>query len=338
VTRALTLNKENATVEELQLAKGCARTIKLSSRFFAIECLYKGMTVDDLCHYNGVAPRTVRRWIAAFNDRGIDGLTGRSKSGRPRKISVEKFNAEYLPLLTKGSNESQFSAVKFHGHLTEECKEALCYSTLVNYLHEANLSLVKGRPVSVKQDPEKRAAFLETLKKVHEVDKAEVWFADEVGFEGDPRPRKQWVKKGSKPQVKRSAEHLRYNAVGAVNPHSGECLSLAVAHNDGIVFQVFLDELSKSTNNRAMTLVLDNASWHKVKLNWHNITPLYLPPYSPDLNPIENIWKLIKGRFFNNWYALTIEQLEERVYTALHWLFKNPEQVKSTASMDYLVR
>ena len=68
------------------------------------------------------------------------------------------------------------------------------------------------------------------------------------------------------------------------------------------------------TTNRQILLVLDNASWHKPKrLNWHHIKPLYLPPYSPDLNPIEILWKVLKDRFFSDWYAKTLEQLEQRV-------------------------
>ena len=62
---------------------------------------------------------------------------------------------------------------------------------------------------------------------------------------------------------------------------------------------MFIDEFVKShppTANRQILLVLDNASWHKPKrLNWHHIKPLYLPPYSPDLNPIEHAWSKIKA-------------------------------------------
>jgi transposase len=48
-------------------------------------------------------------------------------------------------------------------------------------------------------------------------------------------------------------------------------------------------------------LILDNASWHKRKsLNWHFFEPLYLPPYSPDLNPIERLWLVMKANWFAN--------------------------------------
>jgi transposase len=124
-----------------------------------------------------------------------------------------------------------------------------------------------------------------------------------------------------------------------VEPTSGEFFALAVPHNDKEVFQVFLEELAKATENRKITLVLDNASWHKVRtIEWHGIEPLFLAPYSPDLNSIENLWRLLKINFFNSWYAKTIEELIERVCLALSWLTLNPEKVAQTTSMTYLLR
>ncbi|WP_408004365.1 transposase [Prosthecobacter dejongeii] len=48
-------------------------------------------------------------------------------------------------------------------------------------------------------------------------------------------------------------------------------------------------------------LVLDNATWHKVKsLRWHHFEVLFLPPYSPDLNPIKRLWLRLKADFFTD--------------------------------------
>jgi len=60
---------------------------------------------------------------------------------------------------------------------------------------------------------------------------------------------------------------------------------------------------------------MDNASWHKRKTtNWHNWQPMYLPPYSPDLNPIERIWLTMKARWFNNHVCKNEEKLFERFF------------------------
>ena len=76
-------------------------------------------------------------------------------------------------------------------------------------------------------------------------------------------------------------------------------MSLIVPHCDTEVFQVFLDTMAAEVPEREgkrVLLVLDNAKWHKTKrLTWHHIVPVFLPPYSPDLNPIERFWQHLVG-------------------------------------------
>lgn len=102
------------------------------------------------------------------------------------------------------------------------------------------------------------------------------------------------MKRGSRPTQGYYGGHVRQNVVGAVSPETGQLVSLIVPHCDTEVFQLFLDVMASEVpkkRNKKVILVLDNASWHKAKsLNWHHIEPVYLPPYSPDFNPIERFW------------------------------------------------
>lgn len=87
--------------------------------------------------------------------------------------------------------------------------------------------------------------------------------------------------------------HLRRNIVGAVAPATGKITALIVSHCNSEVFQAFLDTFADENppDRYKHYMVLDNASWHKsVSLNWHHITAVFLPPYSPDFNPIEQLW------------------------------------------------
>lgn len=317
----------------------CAPTMEGHHVFQGIDFLFQGRSIKETARLLHVTERTVRNWVKKFNGSGVTGLAYRGKSGRPRKISIEKFQAEYLPIVLDPARVSaeNFTAVKFHLHLREKHNEELCYQTLLNYLHENNLSLVVPRPrVIDKQDEEKRKDFIFRISELARI-KKEIWFCDEVGFEGDPRPRARWVKRGSKPVNGRASEHIRFSSIGSINPISGECFSLVVPQVDTEVFQVYLSELSKATNARDITLVLDNASWHKTSaLNWHNITPLYLPPYSPDLNPIENLWRFIKINHFSNWYAKNVEELINRICQAFNSLTN--KQIQLTTNPSYLLR
>ena len=337
--KRLELNKDAATLEEVESAMRIAPTQPGMKIYQGIQFIYRGDSIQETADRLRVTEKTVRNWVHRFNNEGITGLAQRGKSGRPRKIPIDKFQAEYIPVVLdpKLVDEDNFTGIKFHIYLKDQCREELCYQTLLNYFHENNLSLVVPRPnVIDKQDQEKRVRFIEALKASYN-NQEEIWFGDEVGFEGDPRPRARWVKVGSKPVNGRASEHLRFSAIGSVNPISGEFISLVMSGVNTEVFQVYLDELASSTDNRAITLVLDNASWHKAKkLNWYNIKPLFLPTYSPDFNPIENLWRYIKINHFSNWFAKNIEQLIDRICEAFNSLSK--EQVKSTTNFDYLLK
>lgn len=335
----LKINKENASLEEIIQAKQSAPTKEGFLRYFVLEFLYKGQSISEVSENFQISKRTIQRWVKLFNDEGLSGLRFKTKTGRPRKIPIDKFQADYLPIILdpKIAGEDSFTAIKFHNFLKENYQEELCYQTLLNYYHEQQLSLVIPRPSVIdKQDSQKREVFIENIKQLAE-ERKEIWFSDEVGFEGDPRPRARWVKKGSKPVNGRASEHLRFSAIGSVNPITGEIMSLVIPGADKKIFQIYLDELSKSTQNRELYLILDNASWHKGKdLNWHNIKPVYLPPYSPDYNPIENLWRYMKLNFFNNWYAKTIEELIDRICLAFNSL--TVERIKSVTNSSHLLK
>lgn len=166
----------------------------------------------------------------------------------------------------------------------------------------------------------------------------EIWFFDETGIENDMRPRHVWAKKGSKPIWYYRGNHIRENILGAVNPRTGGLETLIMPRNDSEIFQYFLDYFKERTENRSIVLVLDNASWHKVKtLNWGNIVPLFLPPYSPELNPIEELWNVIKGKLCDPMPAKSHDELQERILIVLRELFDDKQQVRSVCKINYKI-
>lgn len=314
----------------------CTPTQEGFVRLQGIKFLYKGYSKEQVADLLDVGVRAVQRWIKAFNDTGIDGVLGSRRTGRPRKIAPDIFASKYKEEFLSSSK----TALCFHGKLVEEYREEISYSTLLNYLHEQGLSRVLGRPECQQRDEEKRKRFLKAFNQLVDQNTA-IWFSDEVGFDGDPRPRRKWVQKGEKLSNPFYKLHLRSSVIGAANPDTGEFFSHVVPRVDSEIFQHYLDEFNKVAKKsnplgHRIIMVLDNASWHTSKLNWGDVKPLFLPPYSPDFNPIEQLWKLVKERFFNGWYAENIQELDDRVCDAMRHLINNPEQVKKTASMDYL--
>jgi transposase len=337
-------NFENATLEELEVAMKCAPTQQDSLRIRAIWSIGRGLDKKSTALFCNIDDSTLIDWIHAFNERGIDGLLDRKRSGRPRKIPEAEVKEKILPILDdpKKAGQEHWTAIKLHGYIKEQFRNDLSYRTLLRYMHENGRALRVPRSMPEAQDKDAwgkaREAFAVKLETLVGDPEIELWFGDESGIEADPRPRRRWVQKGSKPTTPYAGTHLRRNVIGAVCPSSGQLSCLIFSHCDTEVFQAFLDNLAAEVplrDDKRLILVLDNASWHKTaKLNWHHIEPLYLPPYSPDFNPIERFWLRLKADYFADFFTREVSKLEERISDGLRAFFRSPDVVASQCAIS----
>jgi transposase len=331
--RVTEINTNNCTLEELQVSKACARTQEDFIRLDTIELLLRGYSRREVEKIKNMSARTLRDWVAKFNRLGIDGVITKARPGRARTLEREYFQE----VAQQQFSSACFSVVQLHGYLSMQLKKELSYCTCWRYTREAGFSLIVPRKVHPNADPELQRRFVEDFNTRLKSEPLRVFFCDEAGVEGDPRPCRQWYQKGTKPRVKNDGVHLRQSVIGSVSPVDGEFFSLVVPYTDTQVFQLFLDTFSERIKNERVYLVLDNASWHHAAgLNWHNFIPLFLPPYSPELNPIERLWKVLKDRYFKNWYSRDEDTLTERLCHALLQFQSQPENVKSICNIHYL--
>ena len=100
---------------------------------------------------------------------------------------------------------------------------------------------------------------------------------------------------------------------------------------------IFMQEVSKTFKQYRIIMVMNRASWHtgnKTK-KWENIIPLFQPPYSPELNPVESIWHLIRedGSFKNKTFN-TLNEVEAKLEVYLKNM--NEDTVKSTTLFNWI--
>jgi transposase len=338
MSRAKTLpNPENCSIEDLDIARKCAANQAAFARMTAIRALLLGFEFSATAVVFNVSQRTLSRWVKAFNEEGIDGLLDDPRPGRPRAIAFDD-NERLRQLVEQPAlaGEVFWTARKFNGYLNSTLGREIGYSTVTRWLHEQNYKLLVPRAWPDRQDEQKRAAFLELLRHLLADDKVELWFGDECGFEGDPRPRRRWAQVGSKPTRVKNGDHIRSNFIGVISPRTGELAGIEVSGCNTETYQAFLDEANKDLRfeREANYLIVDNASWHKAKsLNWGKFIPLYLPPYSPDFNPIERLWLLVKNEWFSDFVARNRDQLSDRIFEAIQWALKKTEKVKSMCTI-----
>ena len=162
-------------------------------------------------------------------------------------------------------------------------------------------------------------------------------FQDEAGFGRINKPKYCWCRKGLRPSV--PCHHIReYRyAYGAVEPQTGQSFFLVMPYCNTDCMNVFLRELAKEYPDDYLLIVMDGASWHKAKgLQMpDNIKLLYLPPATPEMNPIEQIWAWLRLHSFRNEVFQTLDKVVDRLCDTICSLY--PHIVKSITLRDWIL-
>ena len=330
-------NAENCSRAELETAIKATPQKRGQMRMMAIRALMLGFDHNSTAKLFNVSRDTITNWINRFNRAGIDGLLERPRSGRPRKITPDQ-TPRYRALIDhpEEAGQAHWTGKKFHGYLRHELQHEVGYSTVLRWLHENDYRLKVPQPWPDRQDEAARQAFVEQVGQWLRDERIELWYLDEMGVEGDPRPRRRWAQKGVKVRVTRNGDHVRMNVTGMVCPRTGQFYALEFSHSDAVILQTFLEHANRDLvlERRRNLLICDNASWHKnKKLNWGKFEPEFLPAYSPDLNPIEKLWLLIKTEWFTDFVAKDRQALMARLDQALLWAMGRQQANQKTCTI-----
>ena len=133
--------------------------------------------------------------------------------------------------------------------------------------------------------------------------------------------------------------HIReYRYVyGAVEPLTGESCFVVMPYCNTESMNVFLEELSNTFPKDKIILVCDGAAWHKsgsLRIP-ENIELVFIPPYTPEMNPIEQIWKEIRKRGFKNEVFKSLQKVVDRLCDTICSL--SNETIKSITGRDWIL-
>ena len=165
------------------------------------------------------------------------------------------------------------------------------------------------------QSTKKINTTVKELQFIHSDKKIRLMFQDEAGFGRINRPKYCWCRKGIRPSV--PCHHIReYRyAYGAVEPLTGNGYFLVMPYCNTACMSIFLKQLSEKYRDDIILLCCDGAAWHKsagLELP-DNIVLFHIPPYTPEMNPIEQIWKEIRKRGFRNEVFASLDKVVDRL-------------------------
>lgn len=122
-----------------------------------------------------------------------------------------------------------------------------------------------------------------------------------------------WFEKGSRTEIKTKLGFKNFYVYSGINVRTGEDTSLIAPYTNTECMNTYLKELSKDLADKEAYVILDQAGWHRsadLKVP-SNIELIYLPPYSPELNPVERFWQYLKNKTIKNVIFDTLEELEK---------------------------
>ena len=282
----------------------------------------------------------VRRFVN-YDYEGLIEKKGRGKKPRLPKEKEDDFK-DALDDLHEDKNGGRVSVEDIQKILEEKFDCNYGRSGVYTLLDRINVVWISGRSKHPKHSQDAIENFKETfpeelleIKEKLNNNKIEVWWQDEsrVGQQGNLS--RVWAVKGTRPRVVRQRQFLNTYIFGACCPDKDKGCALILPECPTGMMQLHLEEISRSVEDGFHAIVIiDRASWHTTEaLNIpQNISLLPLPLYSPELNPMEQIWQKIKSDSLTNTTFKNYDNIIEKCAKAWNSFYDKDGNIKELCS------
>jgi transposase len=295
----------NAEILDLKTKhKSCDR--KHADRIKAILMLDKGYSYEFIAEVLLMDGTTIRRWESTYHDSGVKGLLSDNYTGGLSYLTEKQF--EWL--LSHLEVNVYLTAKEICDLVLKKYSVEYTIKGMTNLLHNHGFHYKKPKQIPGKADIKAQQIFLEEYKQLKQEKEKEdkIYFVDGVHPMHNSQPAYGWIKKGVEMVIKSNTGRERININGAYNIDDHTAI---IQESDTINAQstvrLFEEILSKQRKGK-IYIVLDNAKYYKNEITMRfvkknpRIHLKFLPPYSPNLNLIERLWKFFKKKITYNTY------------------------------------
>jgi transposase len=305
-------------------------------RLLAVKLAAKGKyTSAEVAEVCGVFRTYLFKWLKLVRQGGLEALLARGRGG-PKKGDIRGVKPEVIEELKGKLAANEFaSAEAARRWLREKHGVERPYGTVWSWLKKFKGVLRVPRPSHSKKDPQAAEKFkgelggkLEALE-IESGSRVKVWFMDEARFGLHTELRRTWTLRGVRPVVTRQIKYEWDYLYGALDAVKGEA---HFAHLPGVNLEwdrSYLENLAASDPEAIHVLVRDQAGFHlrdgDPRLP-ERVRIIELPPYSPELNPCEQMWDVIKDDTCNRVYD-TVETLRKQMGKTLNRYWQDAKAV-----------
>lgn len=292
-------------------------------------------TLEDLARLAGRARSTIQIWLDQFEAGGLARVLEReSPPGQRSPIGEPQVQTELKAGLKSGRwrTARQVAAWLKEAHGIERAAKSL-----YRWLGKANGALRVPRPAHVLQNPQATAVFRAELEQRLEKlalpkDKpVKIWVADESRFGLHTQSRRCWALRGQRVVIPQQQRYEWEYVYGALEVLAGDAQFRFMPSVNLDFSRDFLQQIAASDPTAEHVVIWDQAGFHPRVGDTalpERIHLLPLPPYSPELNPVEGLWDQVQDVTCNQRHA-SLDDLEKTLTTALRPFWETPARVLS---------
>jgi transposase len=340
---------DHLPLEGLQrLAKAVAEE-RVRLRYRAVILAVQGRSAAGVAAALGCGARAVQGWVARYDRGGPDALRQRPHTGRPPRRAgpeLERFRARVGAGPTPEDGICTSYGPDLRRILEREFDVLPGPQAVYDLLHRHGFSSLMPRPQHKDADEELRAIFREVIadqiraiREAHPQEDVQVRFEDEARFGRRGTTARVWAKKGSRPRGVRRTPYGFLYVLTAVCTGTGAASGLiSPVLNVGVV-KLFPEQFARELPAGAHAVpVWDGAGFHTGNglVVPPGVSPIRSVPYSPELNPVENLWHYLRSHYRSSRVYRDYGALEEAAMTAWRAVCLAPDLVQSICAAPYV--
>ncbi|WP_340398568.1 IS630 family transposase [Paenibacillus sp. FSL H8-0079] len=337
------MNK-HTELEKVREAMKQAKERRMYERYQAIYLHLRGTSIVAIADILNRNRMTVSGYIHAYQNGGIAALQLKHSSGAPSRLSkkqqtqLKQIIAYSVPHEVGFAARHNWTLELIALYVEREWGHRYSLRGISKLMERLGLSYTKPTYTLAAADPEKQRQFTETtfpqLKKLLNEEIDHLLFEDESMIRDYQAIQKTWFLRGKQRIIPTTGKHRGVKLLATIDYETGQIVWQEDEQYTAETFLAFLRKILAAYPTGKLMIVLDNARIHHAKLlqpflqeQKNRLEFVFLPPYSPQFNIVEGLWKWLKSSIVNNVFYSTVSEIRLRVGQFMDEIMKNPRVI-----------
>ena len=311
----------------------------------AVRRVQEGESPEVVAKIFGIGRTAMYRWLSQYRQGGWSALKAKPLFGRPPKLDDKKLKWIYDTVTQKNPLQMKFTFALWTREMVvtiikDKFKIKLSAASVGRLLAQLGITCQKPLHRAIERNEALVQKWLKTeypkIKRAAKVHGADIYFGDAAHMRSDHHAGRTWGKKGETPIVEATGARHGISLISAIT--SKGKMRFMIKEKGGVGASVFIEFLKRLLvgAKRPIFLIVDNGSAHRAKKTKAFVETLggklrlfFLPPYSPDRNPDELVWKHLKADTVGRMVTTSKADFKGKVVASMRSLQKRPEKISA---------